>query len=159
MRNLIMLVSVAMATLFSGCADVVKYSTLEPSGLKYMKAIDGDEIIVRTYDKRFTLKDALHILSKEVLDRNASYFVLTSSGTNNLEGFPINTYKELNRYISLHETNPKFTTNGHNYGIGKTKTLRHRSGTIRLFALIVGDEYKNSFISVWDANKTFNDTK
>ena len=157
MRNLVLMATIAIM-LFSGCAEI-KTLTLQPSGIKYTKTKKKDLVTVSSFDKRFTIKDALHIVSKEVLDMNRSYFVLTSSGTNNLEGFPINSYKDLDRYINLHNTNPKFTTNGYNYGIGKTKTIRSGRGRIRLFVMPVGDEYKNSFISVWNAKKTFEDTK
>lgn len=102
------------------------------------------------------LKLNLKIAAIETKKKGFNYFVITNAGLNNLQGFPINTYKELMRYITLHERKESFATGGGNNGRGKWKLIDN--GHVHIGFKPVGDEYKNSFISVWDAEQTIQDT-
>ena len=158
-KNMIMVVIAIL--IFSGCIGGKDIKIGKLNGVNYSISYDKEdkELYIDYWGGDLSLKEELHILSKKVLDLNETSFVLTGTGVNNLNGFPINTYKELNRYVELHNKNKKFTTNGYNGGIGKTRTIRSNFGDFIIYAMIARDEYKNSFISVWDAQKTFNDTK
>ena len=161
MKNIILIL---LLIFISGCSKI-KLGELD-SGIKYSLSTpksNPNEISIHGYshDKngnKIQLKDLLNLGAKKVKSLNKNYFVLIGSGTSNLNGFPINTYSELKRYINLHKNNKKFSTTGSNLGLGKNQ-LRTTLGSIELHILAVGDEYKNSFISVWDVEKTIADTE
>jgi len=154
MRRFKNIIIIALGTLLlTACAGKLTFGKIH--GKEYLLEVNKDKSV---FLEGLSLKDELHIVSKTYLDMNVSTFVLTGAGVNNLEGFPINTYKDLNKYVELHNSDNKFTTNGYNGGIGKTTALRDNFGGFRLIAM-PADKYKNSFISVWDAKKTFDETK
>jgi hypothetical protein len=149
----------AMVLMFLGCGAKVEFGKLD-SGKEYSLSVESDSIIVvgSTTKDKLTLKEGLNIASRKVLDLNQTSFILTGSGVSNLNGFPINTYEDLLRFVKLSETNEKFVTTGGNMGVGRYPIM-NSFGNLDIRVLPVGDEYKNSFITIWDANKTFHDTK
>jgi len=98
------------------------------------------------------LKLNLKIAAIETQRKGYKYFVVTNAGLNNLEGFPINRYEELLRYITLYKRKKTFATGGSNQGRGRWKLIDH--GEVHIGFKPVDDKYKNSFISVWDAEQT-----
>ena len=160
MKNILILLIISLSTfLFSGCfsnINFVKYKNGDNIAVSTKK--DNPEIYIYQQVGKRPLKDYLQIAAKAVLAQGKPYFALNSAGVSNFNGFPINNYKELLRYSNLHEKNKMFTTTGSNMGIGN-RPLRNRSGGFELVVIPLGAEYKDSFISVWDAKQTLEDTK
>jgi hypothetical protein len=160
MKKNILTGGIIVTILFSGC--VSKFSKTKVGDTVVSAAHYEDHISFDSIGEKPKSNDAirmqLYTASKLTLDENKKYFVITNDGASNLEGFPINTYSELVRYMNLAKNNKKFTTTGGNMGIGK-QPLRNSFGTVTIKFVPVGDEYENSFISVWDAKKTLEDTK
>jgi hypothetical protein len=154
--------------LSTGCAKITPKLTHDGVDYRIYYDFDADD----AYNIRFVNRDLtsyrdvgiekalklnLKIASIETQKKGYKYFVLTNNGINNLQGFPINTYTELIRYITLKKRKESFATSGGNQGRGKWRLVDH--GKVHIGFKPVKDEYKNSFISVWDAQQTLLDIK
>jgi len=155
MKKFISLMALVAVFMFSGCSqpEVGKfngksYNLWEKEKGTYKVSSLG----------RLNLKEQLNVAALETKKRGFNYFVLLNAGVNNLNGFPINRYSELRRYISLQSRFPSFQTNGKNQKRGNTP-LRFGKDRVRVLFKPVGNEYKNSYISVWSVAQTLRDTK
>jgi len=133
------------------------YYDFEADDAYNIRFMNRDLISYRKVGVEEALKLNLKIASIETQKKGYKYFILTNNGINNLQGFPINSYGELMRYITLKKRKKSFATSGGNQGRGKWRLIDH--GRVHIGFKPVGDEYKNSFISVWDAKQTLLDTK
>lgn len=155
-KTILSLMAVVALFAFNGCAKPevkksaggVEYN-LWPKDNNSFKFGDGSGL---------SLKQQLNIAAKESRKKGYQYFVLLNAGVNNFNGFPINTYGELVRYHTLQKRKSSFATNGKNQNRGKTP-LRTGSGGFSVWFKPVGNEYKNSFVSVWSVSQTLRDTK
>lgn len=116
---------------------------------------NSDLIRYREVGVEEALKLNLKIAAIETQRKGYKYFVITNAGLNNLEGFPIHRYEELLRYITLYKRKKSFATGGSNQGRGRWKLIDH--GQVHIGFKPVEDKYKDSFISVWDAEQTLKD--
>jgi hypothetical protein len=137
--------------------DYRLYYDFEANDAYNINFLDKDLTNYRKVGLEKALKLNLKIASIETKRKGFNYFVMTNPVLNNLEGFPINSYKELLRYITLHKRKKSFSTAGGNQGRGKWKLVD--GGHVQLAFKPVGDEYKNSFISVWSADETLKDVE
>ncbi|CAA6823880.1 MAG: Unknown protein [uncultured Sulfurovum sp.] len=153
-------------SLMSGCTkltpklsykgvDYRLYYDFEANDAYNISFIDRESTWYRDVGVDNALKLNLKIAAIETQRKGYKYFVLTNAGLNNLEGFPINRYKELMRYITLYKRKKSFSTGGSNQGRGKWKLIDH--GHVHIGFKPVEDKFKNSFISVWDAQQTLKD--
>ncbi len=62
--------------------------------------------------KRKNLKNQLIAAAKYTKSLGYNYFAVTNINISNLNGFPINNYNDLARYITLSERKSNFATNG-----------------------------------------------
>ena len=168
MKKIISLTSIAVL-LLAGCTKLASVSNY--AGIEYRLYYDFNA--PNAYDIRFlnrdmtsyknyiglkkALKVNLKIAAVETKKKGFNYFVLTNDGVNNLNGFPINTYSELLRYVTLKQRKSSFATNGTNQSRGKWPLLT--LSTVNIGFKPVEDKYKNSYISVWSVEQTLRDTK
>jgi len=155
------LVAIIATLLFTGCAknsDIALGKLHQKDGKEVsikIVASSEDEFYVASYGKgALTMAEVMYLAATKVKEKGFNYFAITNSGANNLNGFPINTIKSLYTYVTLRTNNPLYATNGGNAGIGE-KPLRQKTiGRLQVKVAVLGDEFKNSYISVWDVNKT-----
>lgn len=168
MRKIILsLMAVAGLVMFNGCAkpDKKTYDEVEfniwPAENNSFK-ISGSGNKNRVYSKDYKsyntpIKRQLRLAAEETKKRGYSYFVLLNAGVNNINGFPINSYKELVRYVTLRARKDSFQVSGRNQDRGDTPIIDVSS--VRVWFKPVGAEYKNSYISVWSVEQTLRDTQ
>jgi len=154
-KTILSLMAVVAVFMFSGCS---KPEVKSKNGVEYKLWSKENNSLKFGDGSGLSLKKQLNIAAEESRKRGYSYFVLLNAGVNNLNGFPINTYSELVRYHTLQKRKSSFTTNGKNQNRGKTP-LRTKSGKFSIWFKPVGNEFKNSFVSVWSVEQTLRDTK
>ncbi len=152
-KTILILMSLVALFIFSGCA---KPEMKTKDGVEY-NLWPKENNSFKVSSQKLSLKQQLNIAAKETKLKGYPYFVLLNAGVNNLNGFPINNYKELVKYISLKKRKPSFQTNGQNQRRGSVPLIHGTS--IRVLFKPVGKKVKNSYISVWPANQTLQDTK
>ena len=159
MKNILLATIVALFV--TGCASKIEMGTLtKPKGDKInITLVEKSENVffVESYNGALTMAEAMYLASKKIQSKGFNYFAITSAGANNLNGFPINTIKDLYKYVLLHDQNPIYQTDGRNVNVGDSPLREKLSGNLQIKFVPLGDEYKNSYISVWDVKKTIAD--
>lgn len=167
MKKVIMLVVAISAVVFTGCAkpdkvtkDGQEYAIWPQDNNSYsISAPAYTDNIERGVAKSYEapMKRQLKLAAEITKQKGYSYFVILNAGMSNLDGFPINTYKELLRYVTLGPRHKTFQINGRNQGRGTIPFLDLTR--VRLWFKPVGQEVANSYISVWSVEQTLRDTK
>ena len=163
---LVLLLFVILIT--TGCAKLTPKLSYEGVEYRLYYDFEADDAYNISFENRYltwyrdvgvqkALKLNLKIAAIETKRKGFNYFVLTNAGLNNLSGFSINNYKDLIRYITLHKRKKSFATGGGNQGRGKWRLIDH--GHVHIGFNPVGDEYKNSFISVWNVDETLREVE
>lgn len=129
MKKFTLMMAVIVALLgFTGCGSTGPKLTT-PSGETYYIPKDGDNFKVfglksnvatkekaktlkNYYSKEEALKAQLTVAARYAKTKGYNYFVLTNSNVSNLNGFPINKYSDLVRYLTLSERKSSFSTDG-----------------------------------------------
>ena len=145
---------------FNGCG-AKSQKGLTPSNKEYIIWEKGNNIYkVSSWTKnRINLKDALNAVAKDTKARGFDSFMILNDGVNNLQGFPIHTYKSLRRYVDIKKVKGmKFVTDGKNLNRGLPLLERMRVESVQIKYKPLNKDL-NSFVSVWNADKTINDTK
>jgi len=102
------------------------------------------------------LKTQLNAAAKQTKKMGYNYFVVTNSNVNNLNGFPLNNYKNLGKFLTLKKRKPSFATNAH----GSKPSSLVAAGAIYLrFKPVPSSMLKNGLVSVWSVKQTLRDTK
>jgi len=160
----IILSLITFVTMFvlSGCVGGTSTTGLSKNGGKYYlwERSNGD-FAIHPLNSGLSLKEELRIAAETVKSKGYSKFVILNSGVSNLEGFPINTSPELERYVTLKKRKPSFQTNGRNQSRGKypLKISSDRySDSFQLWFKSVGNEFDGTYISTWDVEQTLRDT-
>ncbi len=172
MKNIILTVSL-IAVMFGilGCGSIGPKITTASGEAYYMtKQSGGDyafsapatdltdvqkegEKVHNASVKRKTLKFQLTAAAKYTKKLGYKYFVVTNVNISNLNGFPINNYRELSRYITLAERKARFATNG----TARDSNALIGNGTypdMRLRFMPVSNAVANSgAISVWKVSE------
>ena len=152
------------STIFTGCFNKIVNLKANVNGtdIDYYLSDNGDGTYFLYGSRQLNLNRSLYAAAKKTLELNKTHFVLLNAGVNNLNGFPINNVKDMNRYINLNSsTKGKFKTSGRNMGLGK-RPLRTNSANREIMEMWfkpVDSNVINSFISTWDASKTLTDIK
>lgn len=122
---------IALGLLFSGCADKTIYP-IKPNSIsggadgtmqvgihkdrnlsnaEFNKS-ENNNLNKRTYKaNNLMLKQALELISKKTLEEGKTNFILVNNDTNNLVGFPFNTYNDLNKYCLNYDRNTSLEIN------------------------------------------------
>lgn len=168
MRNIISIVGVAiMAFAFTGCGGTVGPKMTNSSGDYFIISYGNNQYAFAGYDnnsrvsvpgvyghnasiKTKSLKSQLIEVSKYTKKLGYNYFVLTNVNISNLNGFPINNYKDLSRYITLSERKSNFTTNGRARSSDSLIIGNGAGASLNLRFMPVSSKVANSgAISVW----------
>ncbi len=168
MKKIILsLMALAISILISGCSNVIAKG-IEPSGKTYtlwekdgIYSIAADTRRVHESseyidEENKVLKSQLNIAAKETKKMGYNYFVLVNDNVNNLNGFPLNNYKNLSRFITLKKRKPSFATDGQDRGEDNLIS----TGAMRIrFKPVSATMLNNGLISVWSVSQTLKDTK
>jgi len=170
MRKMTVALSMALAFLVSGCGLTYgpKKDSVVIGGSTFVLYDEGDGNYV--VSQRDNFKDRIYAGDKKSYDRvmgktfkaldyfarkhGWSHFVLLNNGVNNLNGFPIDNYRDLKRYVTLHARKKTFQTNGANFGRG-TRRLIWDTGTVAPYfrPVKMNKDLRNSYISVWSVSR------
>ncbi len=134
MKKIIGLVAIIAVMILNGCGGKSPNVVTE-GGIDYeVKTFSNGDIEVyikddykinlkdtKSYEKilKLTLKKAAEVTRK----KGYSKFIVINAGINNLNGSPLNNYKNLKKYITLNVRKNTFETDGRNQARGKPKKI------------------------------------
>lgn len=81
-----------------GITNVVVYVDDNLSKIEWSKSENNNRIKKIYKENNLMLRQALELVSKKTLAEGKTNFILVNNDTNNLIGFPMNTYEDLNKY-------------------------------------------------------------
>ncbi len=166
MKKNIILISSVIGLLLSGCGTPPNVAVENGEEYYYTESSDGS-IYLKDHSKlnRITkstslandkeaLKRELRIAAKITKKKGYSYFVILNKNVSNVNGFPINRFKELYRYISLHKRNNDYYTSGR---LKKDGLIQVASFHLKFKP--VTSKVLDTYISVWSVEQTLKDTQ
>lgn len=164
MRKMIFIALVATIGLSAGvhskgvASNGEKYTIWTEDGGAYGIIVKNSRMKISgsVKDWEVVLKKQLNIAAKETKKMGYSYFVVTNSNVNNLNGFPLNNVKNLLKFITLEKRKPSFATDGS--GRKPSNLISSTAMNLR-FKPVPSTMLKNGLISVWSVKQTLRDTK